>query len=320
MVPTEISKLTELTLDQFKNKFRLFAQKLVNVDSELVIRVILLKNNVVFYYYTFKIFGTDNVHDAIIVSTCKVCALFLDHATKGDTLLCSLGAGHKSVCTYIIRNVHVHNLISTLHSIKDKTGLYIIIEGSKYDWLEYASGDTIHEDLFVTPNKKVINPTINSYLENQWFKNWENIKGHNQTKYWFSLPDPYLTSKLLNMSRENLGKYIKFFTGHGWWKKHLKLTKLSNNEMCRLCQLPDSIESHIHIFSECVAMTATRQGLFNDPFPSQQLGNNQLCQVAEFALIDRVCDLINIDNNHFNVNSSEVSTAMAEMTGVMGYL
>ena len=140
-------------------------------------------------------------------------------------------------------------------------------------------------------NKKVINPTINSYLENQWFKNWENIKGHSQTKFWFSMPDPYLSSKLLNMSREYLGKCIQFFTGHGWWKKHLKLTKLSNNKVCRLCQLPDSIESPIHIFSECVAMTATRQGLFNYPFPSQQLGKNQLCQVAELALIDIVLDL-----------------------------
>ena len=151
LVPTGISKLTELTLDQFKNNYRLFTKKLVNVDSDLVIRVILLKNNVVFYNYTFTILGTDNVHDAIIVSTCKVCALFLDHATKGDTLLCSLGAGHKSACTSIIRNVHVHNLISTLHSIKDKTGLYIIIEGSKYDWLEYASGDAIHKEITLSP-------------------------------------------------------------------------------------------------------------------------------------------------------------------------
>ena len=112
---------------------------------------------------------------------------------------------------FYIRNVHVHNLISTLHSIKDKTGLYIIIEGSKYDWLEYASGDTIHEDLFVTQNKEVINPTINSYLENQWFKNWENIKGHSQTKFWFSMPDPYLTSNFFNMSREHLFKCKKKF-------------------------------------------------------------------------------------------------------------
>ena len=89
LIPNGISKLTELTLDQFKNNFRLFAQKLVNVDSDLVIRVILLKNNAMLYNYTFNILGTSNVHDAIIASTCKVCTMFLDHATKGDTLLCS---------------------------------------------------------------------------------------------------------------------------------------------------------------------------------------------------------------------------------------
>ena len=164
---------------------------------------------------------------------------------------------------------------------------------------------TLFMKIFLWLQIKFINPIINSHLENQWVKNWENIKGHNQIKYWLSMPDPYLTSKLLNMSREQLGKCIQFFTGHGWWKKHLKLTKLCNNKTCWLYKLPDSIESPFHLFSECVAMSATRQGLFNYPYPSQQLGNNKLCQVAEFALIDRVCNLINIDNNHFNVNSLE---------------
>ena len=175
------------------------------------------------------------------------------------------------------------------------------MEGSKYDWLEYANGDTINEDLFVSPNKTVINPTINSHLEDQWVSIWENIKGHTQTKYWLTMPDPYLASKLLNLSREQLGKCITFFTGHGWWKKHLKLTKLCNSEICCLCKLPDSI----NLFSECTVLTAIRQELLNDPYPSQLVISNKLCQVAEFVLVDRVCDLINIDNNHFNVNSSE---------------
>ena len=238
-------------------------------------------------------------------SICRLCDLFLDHALKGDTLFCSLGAGHNSAHTSIIRNMHIHNLISTLHRVKDKTGLYIIIEGSKYDRLEYAGGNTTYKDLFVTPSKKVINPTINSYLDNQWCTNWESLKGHTQTKFWFSMPDPYLASKLLNMSREYLGKCIQFFTGHGWWNKHLKLTNLSNTAECRLCQVNDSVESPIHIFLECVAMTATRQGSLNDPFPTQQIGKNKLCQVAELALIDTVRDLTDIDHNHSNVNSSE---------------
>ena len=41
------------------------------------------------------------------------------------------------------------------------------MEGSKYDWLEYASNDTINVDLFVT-QKKLINLTIQSYLADQW--------------------------------------------------------------------------------------------------------------------------------------------------------
>ena len=184
------------------------------------------KNNTMFLNYTFKILGSSNIQEA---SKCKVCTIFLDHATRGDTLLCSLGAGHTCVCNSIIRNVHVHNLVSTLNHIKDKTGLYILMEGSKYDWLEYPSNDTINVDLFVTPKKTVINLTIQSYLADQWANKWENIKGHAQTKFGCTGPDPILASKLLNISREHLGWCIQLFTGHGWWKK----TSETNQSMQR---------------------------------------------------------------------------------------
>ena len=178
------------------------------------------------------------------------------------------------------------------------------MEGSKYDWLEYASNDTIQVDLFVTPKKDVINLTIQAYLADLWVTKWENIKGHAQTKFWCIGPDPMLAAKLLNMSKEHLGWCIQFFTDHGWWKKHLKLANLCNDNICRLFKRPNSIESPIHLFTECTELTAIRQELFNNPYPSNLVIHNQLCQVTEFALIGRVCDLINIDKNHFNVSSS----------------
>ena len=128
-----ISKITELTLDLFENNYKLFAQKLVDVETDLVIRVILLKNNEVIFNYSFKIQGTDNVHDATITATNKVCNLFLGFALKGDTIICSLEAGYNSACISITRNMHVSNFINTLHKINDTTGLYIIITASKYD-------------------------------------------------------------------------------------------------------------------------------------------------------------------------------------------
>ena len=259
------------------------------METNLVIRAILLKNNEVIFNYSFRIQGTDNVHDATIAASNKVCNLFLGIALKGDTMVCSLGAGHNSAHISITRNVHISNFINTLYKIKDKTGLYIIITASKYDWLEYAGGNTTYEDLFVTPNKGVINPTIHKHLVSIWCNKWDGLRGHNQTKYWFTIPDPYLASKLMNLLRENLGKCIQFFTSHGWWNKHLKLTNLSNTSECRLYYRDD--ESPIHIFSECVAMVATRQELFNSSFPTQQLGRMSLCQVIELALVDSVCEL-----------------------------
>ena len=55
-------------------------------------------------------------------------------------------------------------------------------------------------------------------------------------------------------------------------KKHLNTDNLSSNYECRLCCEEGSVESPIHIFLECVALADTRMGLFNNPFPMQQVG------------------------------------------------
>ena len=131
-IPKGISKITELTLDQFKNNYQLFAQKLADNDTGLVIRAILLKNNEVIFNYSFTIIGTDNVQNATIAAANKVCNQYLVCALKGDTLICSLGAGHNGVYVSITRNVHIANFIATLNKIKDITGLYIIAQCSNF--------------------------------------------------------------------------------------------------------------------------------------------------------------------------------------------
>ena len=50
------------------------------------------------------------------------------------------------------------------------------MEGSKYDWLEYASNDTTHIELVVTPKKDVINQTIMTFLDGLWATKWKNLK------------------------------------------------------------------------------------------------------------------------------------------------
>ena len=147
-IPKVVSPINELILDQFTNNYQIFAQKLVDTDVGLVIRAI--------YNYSFKISNSDNVHNAMIAIANKMCNLYLAIAIKGDTLICSLGAGHNGVHVSITRNVHISNLITTLHKIKDKTGLYTIVMALNCDWLEYVGGNTTNENLVVVPNKKLL--------------------------------------------------------------------------------------------------------------------------------------------------------------------
>ena len=59
------------------------------------------------------------------------------------------------------------------------------------------------------------------------------------------------------------------------------------------------------MFEECVAKASSRQGLYNNPYPTQVVGRESLCKVAELALLDTVCDLTDINQNYSNVSSTE---------------
>ena len=77
---------------------------------------------------------------------------------KGDSFICALGDGHHGVRNSIIRNEHLANFIITLNAIKVKIGLYTIVTGLKSDWLQYASHNSIYQELSLAPDKK--NPSF----------------------------------------------------------------------------------------------------------------------------------------------------------------
>ena len=130
-----------------------------------------------------------------------------------------------------------------------------------------------------------------------WIKEWSLPQGPRQTKFWFTRPDPLLANTLINMSRADQGRCIQFFTGHGWWQKHLQVTKLSDNRQCRLCLEDECEETPIHIFTECEALVTTRLALFGVRYPTREVGRGSLCQVIELILVDSVCKLIDPEQN-----------------------
>ena len=248
-VPKGIAKITKLTLELFDNNYNLYAKKINHPEEGLFIRAIIMKNNIIFFNNTYKISGTSNVAIATIASADQVCNQYLVHADKGDYFICALGDSHHGVRNSIIRNEHLANFIITLNAIKVKIGLYTIVTGLKSDWLQYASHNTTYQELSLAPDKKSIIPTIESFLNDKWYKSWDDLAGHAQTKYWLPRPEPYLATKLLQMSRKHLGFNIQLFSGHGWWRKHLMTAKLSKSDKCRLCLEDQAVKNPIHFFS-----------------------------------------------------------------------
>ena len=206
--------------------------------------------------------------------------------------------------SFPIRNIHIYSFIGILNQIKAKIGIYPIISSTKTNWSVFLAGNISHDVLEILPSKMVILPAIEDHLNEIWCKEWSHSSGLRQTKFLFTKPDPILTAKLINMSREDLGKCIQIFTGHGWWLKHLQIAKLSISSQCRLCEEEGCEETLIHIFTECEALVNTRLALFGVPYPTQEVGRESLCQVMELIYVDTVRELIDLEQNS-NINTMD---------------
>ena len=199
------------------------------------------------------------------------------------------------------RNIHISSFISILNKIKYIIGIYPIISSTKSNWSHFQTGYHSQDVLEILPAKKVILPAKKN-LNYLWFKELTLLKGPRQTKLWFTKLDHFLASWLINMYREDLGRCIQFFTGHGWWQKHLHTAKLSDNPQCRLCEEDGCEETPMHIFTKCIALANTRLALFGVRYPTREVGRESLCQVIEFISVDTVRELIDIEQNA-NINS-----------------
>ena len=98
--------------------------------------------------------------------------------------------------------------------------------------------------------------TIKLNLRKEWTKEWCNIKGHRQSKYFLSGPDQKfkMTTKY---SRDNISALIRSITGHSFMKRHQN--QVINNDTditCRLCLEED--ETPHHIITECPVLLHRR--------------------------------------------------------------
>ena len=195
-VPKGTIKVVELTLELFDRNYNLYAQRINHHDDGLFIIAILMKDNIIMFNNTFKLLAHLMLPLPQLLPLTRYATNTWSMPGKGIPFICALGDGQYGVRNPIIRNEHLANFINPLNLIKVKIGLYTIVTGLKSDWLQYASHNSIYQELSLAPDKKIIIPTIESFLNEKWFKSWDDLAGHAQTKYWLPRPDPFLSNKV----------------------------------------------------------------------------------------------------------------------------
>jgi hypothetical protein len=92
-----------------------------------------------------------------------------------------------------------------------------------------------------------------------WKNRWVNSTDkYRQTKIWFGEADPQKSVYIINNTRQMVGRYIQWLTGHGWLNRHANKIDSSHNPTCRLCEEEFTTEDPDHIWWVCPAIERDR--------------------------------------------------------------
>ena len=83
---------------------------------------------------------------------------------------------------------------------------------------------------------------------------------------------------------------LQWFSGHGWWQRHLYLAGLTESPDCRLCG--EDQETPEHIFECCPALTEVRAKVFGTSFPPYE--GWSLAKMLDFILSDVIRSLVDL--------------------------
>ena len=120
----------------------------------------------------------------------------------------------------------------------------------------------------VAPLAPPVPPALQLVGDKLWQEEWDHRGGsyHSmtnrqlpyayQTKQWF--PSPLREAGILKFGRPNLGYFIQFFTGHGWFRRHR--VKIDEDiGLCRFCN--SALEDPEHLWSSCRTFDGVRHAI-----------------------------------------------------------
>ena len=127
---------------------------------------------------------------------------------------------------------------------------------------------------------------LDESMRAKWDKDWQRYPHARQTKYFWPTQHKGRAKKVMELTRHQLGRYVRITTGHNNLAYHKSNMNPDIDPMCRFCA--EVQESFIHLFSDCPAFWRERQEALGGFYPRAQQPNLDPADMIDFSYIPRI--------------------------------
>ena len=261
----------------------------------------------------FQVLGSRVASIAALETAAVLGGWTIPYLTLGDAIQFDLNNGLRILNEFKSRNFYLHKFLGLLNRIYVTTGRYARVKNTNYIkgqiFKQFLTDTNVgRASIHLRSDKKILDWWIKSHIVTKWKKEWTSLDGHRQTKVWLGEPDPDLAKILMRLNRKDLGHCLQWFTGHGWWRRHLHLAGLEDTPQCRGCEEDDAEETPHHLFTDCPAFADVRLDFFGTRYPDfLSDASKNWEKVIGFSLVAEIQELATPIYQSSKVNSKEIT-------------
>ena len=169
-----------------------------------------------------------------------------------------------------------------------------IVENELVDKLAKEACDLEYTVELPIPKCQVKNMVLDGIRE-QWKTEWEEYGEARMTKYFFPKPDCQKSKQIYNLSRLQLGRFVRIITGHNQLQYFQSKANCQLSPLCRFCN--EDMETFHHFVFECPSLFHSRRGVFVDNLPDKDM-NWSVSKLLEFSYLPHINRLLDPNSVH----------------------
>ena len=200
------------------------------------------------------------------------------------------------ILNYFVQCPKTARIINLLHMVWQKTGVRVLMcnhsqARTRQSRLLKLKTARCHGPAVTTSLSRAgLKLSIHNWSMRVWGREWSSSESCRQSKLWFPVLSIDKSRIIRQLSRQELGLFVQFITGHNFLRRHQNLVTLRGEVVCRLCG--GDVEDSEHLFSSCLGLRKERLDILKtlrlpNPFMWEPTQLGRFLRIPTIALLMR---------------------------------